>query len=55
MGKPLEQDLADYLLSLARGPWSQHYNRQCLVMWRKEYGDLIADRVEKIVVEKWNK
>ena len=55
MSKPLEQDLADYLLSLARGSWSKHYNRSCIEMWRKEYGDLIADRVKKIVLERWKK
>lgn len=55
MGKSLEQDLADYLISLARGSWSKCYNRDCLAMWRAQYGDLIASRVEAIVKEKWKK
>ena len=53
MSKPIEQTLAEYLLSLARGSWTREYNRRCLAMWRTTYGDLVADRVEKLVREKW--
>ena len=53
MPKPIEQDLADYLLGLARGPWTARYNRDCLALWRQMYGNLIATRVEAIVREKW--
>lgn len=52
--KPIEQTLAEYLLGLARGPWTKRYNQDCLAMWRERYGDLVATRVAKIVREKWS-
>lgn len=51
--KPIEEHLAGYLLGLQRGSWTKAYNRQCLELWRKQYGDRVADRVSKIVAEKW--
>lgn len=51
--KPLEEDLAEYLLSLQRGPWSKQYNRECLNLWRGLYGETIADRVASLVKKKW--
>lgn len=55
MAKSLEEDLADYLLGLARGEWTKRYNQACLEMWREKYGNLVTDQVEKIVKEKWKK
>ena len=43
------------LLSLARGSWTKRYNKDCLRLWRELHGDLIANRIEAIVKEKWNK
>ncbi len=51
--KPIEQHLTEYLLSLQRGPWTKAYNRQCLDIWRARYGDQIAVRVERLVLQKW--
>lgn len=53
--KPLEQHLAEYLLSLTRGPWMKYHIRKCMEMWREKYGDSVADKVEKIVRERWHK
>jgi hypothetical protein len=55
MGKPLEEDLAEYLLNLERGVWTKRYNQECLAMWREKYGDLITNRAEAIVKERWKK
>ena len=51
--KPIEEQLAGFLLGLQRGSWSKSYNRQCLALWRAKYGDRVADRVTRIVAEKW--
>ena len=55
MGKQIEQTLSEYLLGLARGPWTKRYNLACLAMWRETYGDLVATRVAKIVRDRWAK
>lgn len=52
MAKPLEQELADYLLSLAPGPWMPRYIQDCLAMWRKDYGERVASKVEAILLKK---
>lgn len=51
----LEQHLADYLLGLKRGDWTQRYNRECLTIWREKYGEPVAAKVEKLVKERWKK
>lgn len=53
--KSLEQHLAEYLLSLSRGPWLKQHVRECMAMWRQRYGEAFALRVEKIVRERWHK
>lgn len=55
MAKSLVEDLADYLLGLQRGPWSQQYNRACLELWRTTYGEKVALQVESVVKERWEK
>lgn len=55
MGKALEETLADYLLNLARGDWTQRYNRECLTLWRATYGERVASKVEALVKEGWKK
>lgn len=55
MGKALEEHLADYLLGLKRGDWTQRYNRECLALWGETYGDSVRLKVEKIVKERWKK
>lgn len=55
MGQTLEQQLADYLLSLVKGSWSNQYNQECFAMWRERYGERIALRIEAIVKERWGK
>lgn len=55
MGKPLEEQLADYMINLARGSWTKDYNRRCLAMWRELHGEVVVARVEKIVRERWKK
>jgi len=55
MAKSIEEDLADYLLSLQRGGWTAAYNRACLKLWRETYGDRVAERVEAIVRQRWKK
>lgn len=51
--KTIEQHLAEYLLSLQRGPWTKAYNRQCLAIWKDRYGEQVTLRVERLVKEKW--
>lgn len=53
MAKSLVEELADYLLGLQRGQWSQQYNRECLALWRTTYGEKVAHQVEAIVRERW--
>lgn len=53
MAKELSEDLASYLLGLARGQWSRSYNQRCLAMWRETYGEKIAQRVESLVKSGW--
>lgn len=53
--KPLEQALSEYLLGLTRGDWTKGYNRACLALWEQRYGKTVADRVRKILTEKWRK
>lgn len=55
MAKSIEEHMAEYLLGLARGPWTRSYNQRCLAMWREQYGDRMAARVEAIVTERWKK
>ena len=49
MSKPLEETLAEYVLSLQPGPWMRPYFRSCLALWREKYGETVANRVLKIV------
>ena len=49
MSKPLEETLAEYVLSLQPGPWMRPYFRSCLALWREKYGETVASRVLKIV------
>jgi hypothetical protein len=55
MSKPLEEHLAEYLLGLARGAWTNGYNRLCLALWREKYGDRVVERAERIAREQWKK
>ena len=50
MAKAIEEELADYLLSLAKGPWMPRYIADCLTQWRKEYGDRVASKIEAILM-----
>lgn len=43
-----------YLLSLQRGSWTKAYNRQCLDLWGKKYGEQVASKVERLVKDKWH-
>ena len=52
---PIEEHLAKFMLGLARGDWTRAYNRECLDMWRREYGDKVVSIVESIVRENWKK
>lgn len=52
--KPIEQHLTGYLLSLQRGSWTKAYNRQCLDLWGKKYGEQVAAKVERLVKDKWH-
>jgi len=49
MSKPLEDLLAEYVLSLQDGPWMRPYFKACLALWRETYGETVANRVLKIV------
>lgn len=55
MGKPIEEHLAEYLLGLQRGSWTSEYNRQCVALWRKTYGNKVAERAEAIAKSRWKK
>ena len=51
MARALEEELAEYLLSLAIGPWTKRYNRECLDLWRATYGERVASKVEAILLK----
>lgn len=55
MAKSLEEDLADYLLSLAPGPWMRGYYRECMAQWRQSYGEKTAQKVASIVKDRMKK
>jgi len=52
MSKPLEEILAEYVLSLQQGPWMRPYFKECLELWREKYGETVANRVLKIVKDR---
>lgn len=51
----LEEELADFLIRHHREEVYRSYRIRCLKFWREHYGDAVADKVEKIVRERWNK
>lgn len=56
MVKPLEEDLAEFLLGMRhRGTLSREYYRACFRLWAEIYGEMIAEKIRAKVKAGWEK
>lgn len=49
MARPLEEDLAEFVLGMQRGPGWRAYVRECLVFWAQHYGEKTAEKAKSII------
>lgn len=45
----IENDLAEYVLKLSPCPDLERYKREAYAFWAKEYGEIVARRVQNLV------
>ena len=50
--KPLEEELAAFLLGCVRGPWMNRYAKECFQLWREKYGNHVVNRVKAILKDR---
>ena len=46
MARSLEEDLAEFVLGMQRGPGWRNYVNRCLEFWIEHYGAAVAEKVK---------
>lgn len=46
MARSLEDDLAEFVLGMQRGPGWRNYVQRCLAFWTEHYGAAVAEKVK---------
>ena len=49
MARSLEEDLAEFVLGMQRGPGWQNYVNRCLEFWKEHYGEPVAEKVKSLI------
>ena len=49
MPRSLEEDLAEFVLGMQRGPGWRNYVQRCLVFWKEHYGEAVAEKVKSMI------
>ena len=49
MPRSLEEDLAEFVLGMQRGPGWRNYVQRCLAFWTEHYGAAVAEKVKSLI------
>ncbi len=49
MARSLEEDLAEFVLGMQRGPGWLNYVNRCLEFWKGHYGEAVAEKVSSMI------
>ena len=49
MPRSLEEDLAEFVLGMQRGPGWRNYVNRCLEFWKEHYGEPVAEKVKSLI------
>ena len=49
MPRSLEEDLAEFVLGMQRGPGWRNYVNRCLEFWKEHYGEQVAEKVKSLI------